>query len=309
LKRILLTGASGFIGRHCTASLRSRGYEVHAVTSASPPEAPEGVRWHRVDLLDPAQIGAVVGAVEPTHLLHLAWYVAPGSFISSPANLAWVQASLELLRQFSEHGGQRVVMAGSGYEYDWTAEQPCTEAHTPTIPNTFYGVCKQALCELVTAYSGVAGISSAWGRIFFLYGPHEHPDRLVSSIIRSLLRGEPARCSHGRQIRDYLYVGDVASALVALLDSEVQGPVNIASGRPIALKDLATTIGERLRRPELIALGAIPARANDAPVVVADTTRLNLEVGWQPSYDLEAGLGETIRWWAEQLTTGAREER
>src|SRR5207245_614301 len=89
--------------------------------------------------------------------------------------------------------------------------------------------CKLALASLLEAYAGQTGLSQAWARIFFLYGPREHPKRLVSSVIRSLLRGERARCSHGQQIRDYLHVEDAAGALVALLESEVTGR---AAGRP-----------------------------------------------------------------------------
>jgi nucleoside-diphosphate-sugar epimerase len=142
--------------------------------------------------------------------------------------------------------------------------------------------------------------ASAWGRIFFLYGPHEHPDRLVSSVIRSILAGQPARTSHGEQIRDYLYAGDVADAFVRLLESDVTGPINVASGQPIALKDIVTRIGSLMGRPDLIHLGAIPAAATDTPKVVADTARLRSALGWTPAHDLDRGLTDTINWWRSQ---------
>jgi nucleoside-diphosphate-sugar epimerase len=137
--------------------------------------------------------------------------------------------------------------------------------------------------------------------VFFLYGPNEHPDRLVSSVIRSLLQGQEARCSHGRQIRDYLHVQDVADAIVSVLDSSVEGPINIGSGTAVTLRDIIVTIGRTLGREDLIQLGAIPSRANDAPLVVADIERLTTEVKWQPSYSLEAGLAHTIDWWRRKL--------
>jgi nucleoside-diphosphate-sugar epimerase len=140
--------------------------------------------------------------------------------------------------------------------------------------------------------------------VFFLYGPNEHPDRLVSSVIRSVLEGQEARCSHGRQIRDYLHVQDVADAIVSVLDSGVEGPINIGSGTVVTLRDIVVMIGRMLGREDLIRLGAIPSRANDTPMVVADIERLTTEVKWQPSYMLEAGLAQTIEWWRRKLAQG-----
>jgi nucleoside-diphosphate-sugar epimerase len=148
-------------------------------------------------------------------------------------------------------------------------------------------------------------MTSAWGRIFFLYGPCEHPDRLVASVIRSLLAGEPARCSHGNQIRDFLFAADVAGALVALLESDVTGPINVASGQPVALKEIVNHIGGLIGRPELIRLGAIPAAPTDTRLVVADTTRLADALAWRPAYNLEAGLTKTIDWWRAHAHIGA----
>jgi nucleoside-diphosphate-sugar epimerase len=302
MKRVLLTGASGFIGKHCIAPLKARGYDVHAVSSRDVP-TDAAVTWHRANLLDRSTAAGLVRDVAPTHLLHLAWYVVPGKLISSPVNYDWVTSSLELVRQFCDQGGTRVVGCGSAYEYDWNYGY-CGEQRTPATPNTVYGACKQALHLLVQALTDQAGVSSAWGRAFFLYGPEEQPDRLVASVIRSVLRGEPARCSHGRQIRDYMHVQDVATGMVALLDSDVRGIVNICSGQAATLREIVTGIGSVLQRPELIHLGAIPARANDAPLVVGDNTRLRQEVGWNQEFDLDSGLRHTIDWWRTRESVG-----
>jgi nucleoside-diphosphate-sugar epimerase len=304
MKRVLLTGASGFIGRHCIDPLLFAGYEVHAVARSRAGDCDPRVIWHSADLLDHQVIEGVVRAVSPSHLLHLAWYVEPGKLSDSPENVRWVQASLELVRQFATVGGKRMVFGGSAYEYDWRYGY-CREGLTPTAPDTLYGTSKDALQRIVSSYAEVAGLTSAWARIFFLYGPGEHPQRLVSSVVRSLLAGRPALCSHGRQLRDYLYVADVAEALVALLESELSGPVNVASGRPVELSEVVLRIGQVLDRPELIRLGALPARANDAPVVVADVGRLRDELGWLPAHDLDEGLNQTINWWRDELAAPA----
>ncbi|NJM40384.1 MAG: NAD-dependent epimerase/dehydratase family protein [Anaerolineae bacterium] len=138
-------------------------------------------------------------------------------------------------------------------------------------------------------------------RIFLLYGPHEPPQKLVPAVVRAVLQGEPARTSHGQQVRDVLHVQDVADAFVALLGSEVQGAVNIASGVPVALREVVLMIGEQLGRRELIQLGALPAAPNDPPKLVADVTRLRDEVGWRPKINLTTGLANTIEWWRSQL--------
>jgi nucleoside-diphosphate-sugar epimerase len=298
MKRVLLTGAGGFIGTHCIRPLLDRGYEVHAVSRSARDGDPLGATWHAVDLLQPGASRGLVESVKPTHLLHLAWYVVPGKLIVAPENFDWVAASFEMVRRFAEAGGRRLAVCGSGYEYDWKYGY-CSEGQTPCVPDTIYGACKHALHEMVRTYAAGQGLSMAWPRVFFLYGPHEHPQRLVSSVIRSLLVGEPARTSHGKQIRDYLHVQDVADGLVAVLDSEAAGPVNVSSGQATTLRDIVLTIGRLTGRPELIQLGALPARANDLPLVVGASDKA-AAIGWSPQFDLESGLEQTIAWWRSQ---------
>jgi nucleoside-diphosphate-sugar epimerase len=296
MKRVLVTGATGCVGRQVLPKLVRAGWEVHTVTSRDVPPDIDPVVWHRANLLDPEQAQLVVDRVAPTHLLHLAWYIAPGRWAFAPENFQWVRASLVLLDAFQRRGGRRIVGAGSCLEYDWRYGY-CSETLTPCVPHTTYGVCKHALQRLTQAFSETHGLTAAWGRIFFLFGPHEHPDRLVSSVIRALLMNQPARCSHGDQIRDYLFVDDVADLFVRLLESDLTGPINIASGEPIRLRDIVNRIGVLLGRPELIELGAIPAAPTDTPLVVADVARLRDEMNWRPHVGLDEGLSRSIDWW------------
>lgn len=299
-KRVLVTGATGFIGSHCLQPLLERGYEVHAVSSKADVVARAAVMWHHVDLFDPVSTARLVEKIKPAQLLHLAWYVVPGKLISSDLNFDWVRSSMELLKSFHREGGRRIVMPGSSYEYDWSYGY-CHETRTPTVPNTVYGACKHALDVMAQAFCRSHQLSYAWPRVFFLYGPNEHPDRLVSSVIRSVLQGQEARCSHGKQIRDYLHVQDVAEAIVSVLDSAVEGPINVGSGTAVTLRDIVVTVGRTLGREDLLKLGAIPSRANDAPLVVADIERLSTEVKWQPRYSMETGIAHTIEWWRQKL--------
>jgi nucleoside-diphosphate-sugar epimerase len=302
MKKVVVTGAQGFIGRHTLKALIDRGFEIHAVVSKKIPDISlNNCHWHLANLLDINQIKQLFEQLKPTHLLHFAWYCIPGKYWQAEDNFLWVQASLEMLKQFQCQGGQRVVMSGTCVEYDWNYGY-CSEFLTPKNPSSPYGICKNALQEMLHSYAKLTNLSSAWGRIFFPYGPYEYADRLVPSVICSLLKGEPARCSHGRQMRDFLYVQDVADAFVALLESDVTGPVNIGSGQPMTIKDIVYKIGEQMGQSDLIQLGAIPAATNDTPLVIADVKRLFDEVGFQPTYNLERGIEETINWWRSSMS-------
>ena len=134
---------------------------------------------------------------------------------------------------------------------------------------------------MVRWYCKLTGLSSAWGRVFFLYGPREHPDRLVSSVIRNLLADRPAPCSHGEQIRDYMSVLDVADGMVALLDSDFEGPCNIACGRPTAIKAIVSRIGELMGKPDLIPTsdGMVATELDSVPGGIGFTASLAQRYG------------------------------
>lgn len=295
-----MTGATGFIGSRCLTFLVKNGYQVYGVSSKNVQKLQENVQWRKVNLLDSLQVKALLNEIRPSHLLHFAWYLVPGRYSGAVENLFWLQSSLQLFHQFYKFGGRRIVTAGTCFEYDWSYGF-CSESLTPIKPDTLYGTCKAALFNILNKYSENNDLSTACGRIFFVYGPREHPKRLVSSIIISLLRNQPAPCTHGKQMRDFLHVDDVAAGFVALLESDVQGPVNIASGIPVTVRDLANLIGKKISKENLIQLGAISLSKDEAPIVVADTTRLKSEIGWKPKYSLNEGLDDSIRWWKEAI--------
>ena len=143
-------------------------------------------------------------------------------------------------------------------------------------------------------------VSSAWGRIFHLYGPFEPERRFVPSVIRSLLSGQAALCSHGRQLRDFMHVSDVGRAFVRLLDSDVEGAVNIASGRPVMQSEVARMISDEIGRPDLLQLGAIPTR-DEPERLIADVSKLS-RTGFEPQIGLRDGVIESIAWWREHLS-------
>jgi nucleoside-diphosphate-sugar epimerase len=166
---------------------------------------------------------------------------------------------------------------------------------------TPYAECKIAMQKALARFGKVHGMSTAWGRIFFQFGPHEHPDRLVAHVIISLLAGRNALCSHGRQIRSFLHVADVGGAFAALLDSDVEGPVNIGSGERISLAELVGQVGSQIGRPDLLRLGARSTSPSEPALLVPEVQRLYTEVGWRPEFTLSAGIADTIAWWRAKL--------
>lgn len=293
-KIVLLTGGAGFIGRCAVEPLLARGYQVHMATRAASAEPrTDGVSIHPCDLFDAEQVQALIERVSPTHLLHFAWYAEPRLYWTSSRNLDCLRSSVQLLQTFARRGGRRAVFAGTCAEYDWSFGY-LSETQTPTRPRTLYGACKHALQETTARFAETVNLSTAWGRIFFLYGPHEHASRFVPSIIARLAEGRAARCNYGRHLRDFLHVDDVAGAFVCLLDSDLRGPVNIASGVPFSLGQVAEMIALKLGRPELLEVDDLPAVPDNPVVLLADVTRLKTELGWSPRISLSAGLDQVL---------------
>ena len=297
---VLVTGAAGFLGSHCLAPLVEHGFDVLGLYHERAPHDVPGVQWVRGDVMDRAAMRRLLEEYRPKGLLHLAWFVESGKLITDSSNLAWVSASLDLIRAFREGGGERCTVSGSCYEYDWRFGY-CVEDVTPCEPDTLYGAAKDSLRRAFLAYCNVTGLSGSWARAFFMYGPRENAARLVSSVIISLLKGLPAKSSHGLQVRDYLHIQDVADGMVALFASKCRGAYNIAAGTPTTIREIVEALGKITGRSDLLQIGALPARANDAPLVLGDGRRTLNDIGWKPRLTLEAGLSDTVDWWRVHL--------
>lgn len=298
MNRVVVTGAGGFIGRYTLPILVEAGFEVHAFYWNGDIALAEGVSWHNVNLMDYEAVDEALRTIQATHLLHLAWYTEHGKFWQADENLQWVACSLNLLKSFVEHGGGRVLMAGSCAEYDWS-NGLCHERETACESANLYGTSKYALFKVAKAYCAQKDVSFAWGRIFFLYGPCEVTSRFVPVVINGILRQQHVPCSDGTQIRDFMYVKDVASAFVALLQSDLNDAVNIASGESYTLKEIGEKIMCQIKGDGRVEFGVLPTRIGEPTVLTADVGRLHNELEWAPIYSLEEGLAQTIEWWQE----------
>lgn len=292
MTRVLVTGATGLLGKHAVNALLAGGLEVHGVARTKPLDFSKDVTWHECDLLHTEQHERLVAKIQATHLLHLAWVTEHGQFWNASENKDWKIASKNLIKAFQKNGGKRVVMAGSCAEYDWNnlGDGICQEEKTPLKPHTLYGQAKLETYQWLTEFAVKTDLSQAWGRVFLVFGNGEFEKRLVPSIAKALHAGVEAKCSSGTQVRDFMDAENAGQAFAALLMSDVQGAVNVATGTPRTIGDVARTLGEISGRPELIKLGAFSDRKDDPPVLVADVARLENEVGFIQTSDFRLTL-------------------
>jgi nucleoside-diphosphate-sugar epimerase len=302
--RVLVTGAAGFIGSHVTRQIVHEGHEVWG--AILPGESTERlvdiqnqVSLRPVDLGNRDQVETLVAATKPECVIHLAWYVVPGKYWNSSQNLQCLSMSLGLAEALAGAGCKRLLGIGTCAEYDWDYDF-LSEEVTPLRPRTLYGACKNATRQALEVYCSQVGMSFAWARFFYLYGPDEKRQRLVPAVIRSMLGGEPARLNSGSQIRDFLHVQDVAAAAWEVTKSSLVGPVNIASGESVRVRTIVETIARLIGGSPKIEWGAIPDGPQDVPALAADVRKLKQATGWTPSFSLEDGLRQTIHWWRER---------
>lgn len=296
MKRLLVTGATGFIGRHVLSQLDPEAWEIVAPCRhpAKQQNAPNLI-WIEGDLLDPAQRSAIFSRTKATHWLHLAWFTEHGKFWASGDNLAWTAATLQMLEYFRAAGGEQVVMAGTCAEYDWNYGF-CSEDSTPLLSSSLYGTAKDSLRRVAEVYCRNAGLKFAWGRIFSPYGPAEDSRRFIPSVICNMLASQAVPCSHGKQFRDFLHVTDVAEGFITLLESEALGNFNISSATPVQLGEIVSQLAKIIGWTGQAEFGAVAVPDNDPPLLIGDNRRLSA-LGWTPKMTLKNGLTDTIAWW------------
>jgi UDP-glucuronate decarboxylase len=302
--RVFVTGATGFVGSHVARQLVRHGHEVHALIREGDVEDrlveqrleadAANVTLIRGDLLHPSSYAAALETGRFDACVHLGWYANPKDYLSSRLNLDLLHASAALGTKLVDLGCRRIVMAGTCFEYDTTLG--FLSESTPLAPRHLYSTCKRALFEIMSHLTANTASSFAWARLFFLYGPYESRGRLVPAVIDALLGGEEARVTTGEQIRDFMHVADAAAGIVHILEHDaLAGPVNVASGQPVRVRDVVATIARVLGADGRVAWGAVTARPNDPPFVCADVAKLAAS-GFRPRYDLESGLMDTVAW-------------
>lgn len=282
---MLVTGATGLIGQYAIPQLIEAGHDVLAVSRSG--KGPCGIS---LNIHDIEAVKSFLAREKPDYLLHLAWNVSQG-YMTAPENLDWVASSLSLLKNFAANGGRRAVFTGSCIEYDWSYGF-LQEDFTPLKSASLYGTAKASLYTLASSWAKHTGLSFAWGRVFFLYGKGEKPERIVPCIVDCLKRGEKPSMKFPYILRDYMHASDVAGGMNALLFSDFCGAVNMASGTAVKLCEIAEkaagVIGCPVPEYERNDIGSM------APVVLGDSRRLNNVIGYIPRVSWEEGLRELL---------------
>lgn len=285
--RILVTGASGFIGREACAEAVRRGHQVLAIVRGHaggglPPEVAtasgslESVPWQEI------------GEFMPDAVLHLAWITQPGVYLHSDENERLLEASREFLGRCLAMGVSHIAVAGTCLEYQSAAE-PLDE-ETSALADPFpYVRAKRQLWNWLKVETAGGLTAASWLRIFYPYGPGEHERRLPTLIMRQLATGQKIQLRTPDSVKDYVYVTDLASAICEVLEHRLAGPVNLGSGAGIRIHDLALKIA-RAMNVESSLVEAAPVPDHDPwPHHVAGMSRLE-NIGWKPQVSVDDGV-------------------
>lgn len=309
-RRVIVTGAAGFIGANVVRALVRAGAQVVAVvrehTSLDPlGEVVRTIQVERWDVTAPAceALGARVGGADV--VMHLA---AGGTHDHGrdlrqlvDVNVLGAVRALEMARQ----AGARVFLhAGSATEYG--AGVLLAET-APLQPKSNYGVTKTAGWLAVRARAEAEGLAAISLRLFTPYGPFEGRPRLVPHVVLHALRGDDIPLTPARQTRDWLFVDDAVEAFLrAGLRTDLHGEVfNICSGEEVRVLDVAETIvrltGGRVR----VVAGATPYRPDEPMRSSGDPSHAAAVLGWRAATPLEEGLRRALAWWEQTLTQSA----
>lgn len=296
MKRVLMTGARGFLGSRLLRRLAEEGKEqLFAVTSrADGMEVPDGVSVETADLLDADAVKRLMQRVSPEVCIHLAWDQREG-YRNASSNYQWLAASIQLFAEFEKAGGRQFLFAGSSGEYEDRAGGMTERPEVRQM--SLYGRCKKLASELFLSADGDVQVQVA--RCFTVYGPGDtHPFGAIPAAICALLKGERFSCQSPRAIRDYIYIDDAVEAVLRLLRSDYRGAVNIGSGVPRSMREVFLEIGRQLNCPGNISFGG---ETGGESVLVSDNTILQSVVGFAPQTDFSEGITRSIAYWRGQL--------
>ena len=268
---VLLTGATGFVGRQVLHALGERGARIRAVVREgkqmylAATEAIETVVTTPDLFAENAEWWADVCHGIDT-VIHVAWYAEPGEYLQSAKNLDCLIGTLQLAKGAVEAKVRRFIGIGTCFEYDLTGGILAIE--TPLRPLTPYAGTKAAAFMALSQWFPQQGVEFAWCRLFYLHGEGEDARRLVPYLRAKLSTGEFAELTSGNQIRDFLDVREAGRMIVKTALSDELGPVNICSGIPITVRQLAEQIADEYGRRDLLKFGARPDNLVDPPCVV-----------------------------------------
>jgi nucleoside-diphosphate-sugar epimerase len=299
LKRLLITGASGFIGKALTDEMaKSRLWEIYAVTGARRTVGfPENVRRISANLLDLPRIDDIFSEVKPDTVIHLAWHMTGAADRFSMTNISWLETSLRILKTFTENGGRRFLFAGSSAEYGGdgiSAPPPGFRGFKESgaaEPVCLYGDCKKAFGVLASRLLAKLGREYAHARIFPVYGPGFTEVSSIYAATSAFMNGEPFVCKAPNNLWDFVFIKYAVSCLSALVGNDFRGTVNITGGAPARMRDMFSMIERATGREGLLRF----EKAERTGKVLFGNPALMNEVFHNPKRTpIERGIHETV---------------
>ena len=267
----LLTGATGFVGRQVLRALGDKGAHVRLVVRHDKQlelanyEGVESVVLSLDLFAEDASWWANVCRGVDT-VIHIAWYAEPGRYLESDKNLDCLIGTLQMAKGAVKAGVKRFIGVGTCFEYELSERLLSVE--TPLQPLTPYAGSKAAVFMSLSQFLPKQGVEFAWCRLFYLHGEGEDARRLVPYLRTKLSAGESAKLTSGAQIRDFLDVREAGQMIAETALGHLQGPVNICSGIPITVRQLAEQIADEYGRRDLLDFGSRPDNLIDPPCVV-----------------------------------------
>ena len=283
--RILVTGGTGFLGGALVRRALKAGLDVAVLSRKPMPSMGPRIRWLAGSMAEVPW--AEVERFGPAVVVHAAWLTTPGAYMESPENADWLRWSLGFVSRLPGLGVRRLVALGTCIEYAITGK-PLREDSTPLSPASAYARAKAELHRGLAGELSGTGVGVAWARIFYPYGPGEHPARLASALVSKIRAGEVLRLRTPRSTKDYIHVEDVGAALMALVGSRAEGAFNVGTGVGVTIEDFARALAGLAGRPELVETEGA-AVGDPLDHVVADASRLR-SLGWEPQVALVDGL-------------------
>ena len=270
-KKFLITGASGFVGSQVLSNLLNKKIEVRVIVRKGKEkffkDKSSKVEVIKTDDLfkESADWWAEQCKGVDT-VIHVAWYAETGKYLQSTKNIDCLIGSLNLVKGAIRAGIKRFIGIGTCFEYDLHVGD--LSINTPLKPTTPYAVAKAGLYTLLSCLLPSQSIEFSWCRLFYLYGEGEDEKRLVPYLHKQLSNNEAVKLTSGKQIRDFLDVSDVGRMIVDAAIGKQQGPINICSGIPITVRQLAEKIADEYGRRDLLKFGVRPDNLIDPPRIV-----------------------------------------